>query len=164
MISWVYSLVLIELAIVSWFDIKIKKIPNLWSLFNLFVGLSLHFLYPEAYPWQLASILFPLGWLVLGFGLFLVGVMGAGDSKLLASLFLLIPLGLQPYMLEKLIYSTVVVGIVMLLFKFSRDFQKIKAYAFTSYWKGFFEAVRSRFSYAPVALLAWLLLGVHLWK
>ena len=164
MISWVYYLVLVELVVVSWIDIRIKKISNYWSLFNLLVGCLLHLLYPEAYPWQLASILFPLGWLIVGFGLFLVGIMGAGDSKLLASLFLLLPLKLQVPMLEKMIYSTVVVGIVMLLFKFARDFQKIKAYAFTSYWKGFFEAIRSRFSYAPVALLAWLLLGVHLWN
>lgn len=162
MINWIYYLILIELVIVSAIDIKIKKISNIWFFVNLVIHIALHFLFPTLYPWEWATLLFPLGWIVAGFGLFLLKIMGAGDSKYLASLFLLIPLHLQSQMMEKVLYSTLVVGLVMLTFKIAKDFKKIKAYAFSAYWKGFKESIRSSFSFAPVVLLAWILLGVEL--
>jgi prepilin peptidase CpaA len=90
--------------------------------------------------------------------------MGAGDSKYLSSLFFIIPLEHQGLMLEKIIYATCVVGFVMLSLKFLKDFQKIKAYAFSTYWRGVKESIRSSFSYAPVIFLAWILFGIGQWK
>src|SRR5688572_25711955 len=99
MIGWIFNMILIELVIVSWIDIKIKKISNIWFFVNLAISIALHFLFPTLYPWEWATLLFPVGWIVAGFGLFLMGIMGAGDSKYLASLFLLIPLHLQSLMM-----------------------------------------------------------------
>lgn len=160
MTGWIYYLILAQLVIVSWIDIKTKKISNLWLLVNLVLGVAFHFIFPETYPWEWATLLFPLGWLLVGFLLFVLGIMGAGDSKYLASLFLIIPLEQQVIMLEKIIYATLVVGFITLTFKLAKDFQKIKAYAFSTYWKGLVTSIRSSFSYAPVVLLAWILLGV----
>ena len=164
MIAWIYSLILVELVAVSWIDIKIKKISNIWFLVNLALGIAFHFLYPDLYRWEWQLLIFPLGWIVAGFFLFVLGIMGAGDSKFLASLFLMIPLEHHTLMFEKILYSTLVVGLVMLTFKIAKDFKKIKAYAFSSYWQGFKESIRSSFSYAPVVLLAWIMLGVEQWK
>ncbi len=156
-------MILAELIAVSWIDIKIKKISNIWPLVNLVLGIALHIFYSDYYPLEWASLFFPVGWILAGFLLFLLGIMGAGDSKFLASLFLLIPLDHQYLVLEKLLYSTVVVGLVMLTFKIARDFNKIKAYAFSTHWQGFKESIRSSFSFAPVILLAWIMLGVEKW-
>lgn len=164
MMVWIYALVLIQLVIVSWIDIKTKKISNYWFLMNLTLSVVLYIALPEVFPWQWAALIFPLGWLVVGFLLFTLGVMGAGDSKYLASLFLLIPLEHQAIVLEKIIYTTIVVGLTFLGFKLVRDFQRIKAYAFSTYWKGLLLSIRSSFSYAPVVLVAWLLWGLELWK
>lgn len=164
MMGWIFCVIFIQLLIVSWIDIKTKKISNLWFILNLAFCLVLHFIVPEAYPWQWTALVFPVGWIVIGFLLFLAGIMGAGDSKYLASLFLIIPIEHQAVMLEKLIYATCVVGIVMLTFKIAKDFKKIKAYAFSTYWKGLLKSIRSSFSYAPVILLAWVLLGVQHWS
>lgn len=164
MSTWIYSLILLELALVAWIDIKIKKISNLWFVANVILGAAFHFIYPLDYPWEWATLIFPIGWIVVGFLLFLVGIMGAGDSKFLASLFVIIPLEHQSIMFEKIIYSTLAVGVVLLAIKIIKDFQKIKAYAFTAYWAGLKESIRSRFSYAPVVFLAWILVGVQLWK
>lgn len=163
MISWIYWLILVQLVFVSVVDIKTRKISNLWFLFNLILSLAFHFIHPEAYPWVWAVLVFPVGWLIIGFILFVLGIMGAGDSKYLASLFLIIPVEQQAIMFEKIIYSTLIVGLVMLSLKIAKDFQKIKAYALSTYWQGFKESIRSRFSYAPVILLAWILLGVAQW-
>jgi prepilin peptidase CpaA len=164
MTIWIYLLILVELTIVSWFDIKIKKISNAWFVVNAVIAIVFHYLYPEVYPWELATFLFPSLWLLGGFLLFLLNIMGAGDSKYLASLFLIIPGELQISMLEKLIYTTCIVGFIMLLIKFIKDFQKIKAYAFSVYWGGLKEAIKSNFSYAPVIWLAWVVLGAGQWK
>lgn len=164
MTGWTYGLILIELAVVSWVDIKTKKISNLWPLANLALAIILHFTLPDFYLWEWQSLIFPIGWIVLGFFLFVLGIMGAGDSKFLASLFLVIPLEQHMLMFEKILYSTLVVGLVMLTFKIAKDFKKIKAYAFSAYWSGLRESIRSNFSYAPVILLAWILFGVGHWK
>jgi len=163
MIAWIYVMTLVELSVVSWLDIKVKKISNLWPIINLLLSIGLRFIYPDLYPWECASLLFPAGWIVVGFLLFLVGIMGAGDSKFLASLFLLIPLEQHSAMFEKVLYTTLVVGLMMLIFKIAKDFKKIKAYAFSTYWVGLRESIRSSFSFAPVILLAWILLGVEFW-
>jgi prepilin peptidase CpaA len=104
-----------------------------------------------------------MGWILIGFLLFLLGVMGAGDSKYLASLFAIIPPDLHMEMFLQLINATVAVGFVLMSFKIARDFKKIKAYALTNYWQGIKQTIRSRFSYAPVIFLAWVLLGFKLW-
>lgn len=160
---WIFYLLLAELLVVSWIDITKKKISNFWFLVNLALSLTFHFMFPESYPWEWEILIFPVGWIVLGFFLFLFNIMGAGDSKYLASLFLIIPLELHGPMFEKIVYSTLVVGLMMLTFKIAKDFQKIKAYAVITYWKGLVESLRSNFSYAPVILLAWILLGVQRW-
>lgn len=164
MSTWIYFLILVQLCMVSIIDIKIKKISNLWFVFNLVLAIAFHFIYPDSYPWEFAVLVFPLGWIVVGFVLFLLNLMGAGDSKYLASLFLIIPVEQQAVMFEKLIYSTIIVGSVFLTLKIFKDFQKIKAYALSAYWVGLKESIRSKFSYGPVVLLAWLLLGVSLWR
>jgi len=154
---------MVELVVVSWIDIKTKKISNLWFFFNIILSLSLHFLYPVEYSWQWATLIYPVGWIFAGFGLFVLGIMGAGDSKLLSSLFLVIPLTFQFKILENILYSTLVVGIVFLTIKIAKDFNKIKAYALSSHWQGLKESIRSSFSFAPVVLLAWILFGVEKW-
>ena len=163
MISWIYFLILVELSAVSWIDLKIKKISNLWFFFNIVLGVILHFLYPELYVWEWATLMFPLGFIVGGFVLFILGIMGAGDSKFLASLFLLIPLEQHALMFEKVIYTTLLVGFVLLAIKIARDFKIIKAYALSAYWNGLKTSIKSSFSFAPVVFIAWILLGVELW-
>ena len=163
MIGWIYFLILVELYAVSWIDLKIKKISNLWFFFNLALSVTLHFLYPELYVWEWATLLFPMGFIIGGFVLFILGIMGAGDSKFLASIFLVIPLEQHALMFEKLIYTTVFVGCIMLTIKITRDFKIIKAYALSAYWNGIKTSIKSSFSFAPVVFIAWILLGVELW-
>lgn len=162
--GWIYGLILLQLAYVSWVDIQTKKISNSWLIINLVLALGLSFIFPDLYPWEWGRLLFPVGWVVVGFLLFILNVMGAGDSKYLAGLFLIIPSIFQMEMLEKLVVSSLVVGLVMLIFKIIKDFQKIKAYAFSTYWQGLKDSIRSSFSFAPVILLAWLIFGVQLWS
>ncbi len=156
-------MITIELLIVAVVDLQKKKISNLWPIFNFTLAICLMIGAPELYPLDYSLLIFPLGFIVVGFILFLMDVMGAGDSKFLASLFLIIPLDHQFLYFEKLVTVTLVVGSLMFIRTIVKNQMKIRAYFHNHHWKGFVELFRSRFSYAPVMFIAWLLLGASQW-
>lgn len=159
---YLFGFLLLELLIVSFVDLRIKKISNLWSIGNVLLFLILC-LAGGRWP-DLSHFLFPLGMIAAGFVLFLLHIMGAGDSKYLASLFLLIPTENQLLFFERLLLVTIFVGTILVLLKFTKKAAKIRAYLLTFYFRGLQQEIHSRFSYAPVILVSWILLGASLWK
>ncbi len=159
---YLYLILLLELFVVSFIDVRVKKISNLWSIAHIliFAGMSI---YSGTSP-EITHFIFPLGMIVTGFVLFVFHIMGAGDSKYLASLFLLIPTPLHIHFMEKLLTVTIFVGTILLMMKFVKSAAKIKAYLTTFYFKALRAEIHSRFSYAPVILVAWILFGTALWQ
>lgn len=162
-LALVYGVILVELLIVGWIDIKQKIISNYWILANLTLSIVFHVTLNELYPVTWEILIFPMGFIIIGFFLFLMGVMGAGDSKFIASLFLLIPLEYHMMFFEKLILSTMVTGFILLAWKIAHNRVILKTYVFSQYWAGIKETIRSKFSYAPVLVIAWILLGLKIW-
>jgi len=158
-----FLLILAQLLIVSWIDIRTKKISNLWVPANIAIALIFYFLFPSSFPFSWQLFYFPLGFIVGGFLLFLVGIMGAGDSKYLAGFFLLVPVDLHFIFFTKLIIATMVVGAVLLANSIIKNFSQIRSFLWAQYWQGLRNIIKSNFSYAPVILLAWLILGVQIW-
>ncbi len=159
---WLFSFLLIELFIVSYIDIRKKIISNYWSILHLSIYLVLTIFSGELPP--ATHFIFPFGMIAIGFILYLFHIMGAGDSKYLASLFLLIPTSLHMLYMEKLLTVTIFVGSILLTMKFVKSAAKIKAYLVTFYLKALRAELHSRFSYAPVILMAWILFGIDLWQ
>lgn len=159
----IFILLAIQLLIVAVLDLKNKKISNLWPLLNIGIFFVLLIILPALYSLKWQLLIFPVGFIVIGFILFLLDIMGAGDSKYLASLFLLIPLDYHFRYFDKLISVTLVVGGLLLLKTIFKNLDKFKAYFVSHHWRGFQELIRSRFSYAPVMFLAWIILGVSEW-
>ncbi|HXH73377.1 MAG TPA: prepilin peptidase [Bacteriovoracaceae bacterium] len=158
---FLYSFIAIQLFIVAWIDLKTKVISNYWHLLNLLVAIVIYVVQPDTFKWEV--FLFPLGYVLTGFMLFLAGIMGAGDSKYLASLCLVIPLEFHLPFFEALLLTTMMVGALLLSSRIVKNFQKLRAYAWTRYWQGIKDVIKSEFSYAPVIFLAWIYLGVSLW-
>ncbi|MFP5491302.1 MAG: prepilin peptidase [Bacteriovoracia bacterium] len=155
----IYLLLVIELALVSWGDIRTQKIPNFWSLLNIVFFIFFLFFLPEIYPFAWATFLYSAVFLAVGFVLFLLKIMGGGDSKFLFSFFLLIPVSLQSRALILLLLSTVLIGGFLLLTNIGKNHEKIVAAIKTGYIRGIKECFGTKFSFAPVILLAWLWLG-----
>ncbi len=162
MSKYVFFLIFIELLIVTWIDLKKKIISNKWVIFNFLFFLCLcltpnliiskeHFYYPAF------SIL-------IGFFLYLLNIAGAGDSKYLSSLFLLIPDKLHWLFFETLLESTAVMGTVFLILKIGKNFAAFKSYFLSRYWIGIRDKIKSEFSYAPVILFSWIILGWKIWS
>ena len=162
--EWVYALVFIELILVAWIDIRKTRISNYWFLINSFLAAVFYLIPGPDYSWSWETLFFPIGFIVGGFLLFLVNVMGAGDSKYLASLFLMVPLKYHQSLFEKLVMTTILLGIISLVMNLIKEKQRVQAFAINRYWRGAFEAMKSRFSYAPVILIAWMSLGIYLWS
>ncbi len=160
---YLYIFITIQLLIVSWTDLKTKKISNYWHVLNLVASIGLFIFAPEILEFKWQSLLFPFGFLLIGFLLFALEVMGAGDSKYLASLYLLIPVEFHLPFFEMLLITTLMIASVILIYRLGMDYQKLKAYFWTRHWQGIKGIIKSEFSYAPVILLAWIFLGVRQW-
>jgi prepilin peptidase CpaA len=158
----IYLFVLIELAFVSYGDIRTNKIPNMWSIINIIAFLILLFVAPDFYVFTLATFTYSIAFLAVGFALFLFKIMGGGDTKYLFSLFLLIPISLQGKVFYYLLISTIIIGGFLLIQNTLKNFKPL--------WRAILDgntrAVKSffgtKFSYAPVILVTWLWIGFSL--
>lgn len=155
--NFIFIAILIQLVTVTWIDVRDKKISNYWILINIALSILFHLFFREIYPLSWEILIFPVGFIAIGFFLFVLGIMGAGDSKYLASLCLVIPLNYHLAFLEKLVVSTLIVGFVLLSIKILKNFSDVKTYLLSGYWSGLRSVIKSRFSYAPVILLTWIL-------
>ncbi len=159
----IYSLVFVQLLIVGFLDFKTHKISNYWIFINLGFAFIFHAFFDYLYPLSWGTFIFPLSFIGVGFFLYLLGIMGAGDSKFLASLFLVIPLEYHMVLFEKIVFSTLATGSIILFMKIIFHRRTLIAYLLSRHWSGVKNIIKSRFSYAPVITLAWILLGGDLW-
>ncbi len=155
----VYFFLFIQLFLVAIGDIKFKKIPNLWSIFNLALFLIFLFIYPDIYKFSFAHTFFSIAFFFVGFFLFMMNIMGGGDSKYLSSLFLLLPENHQREFFTVLLYLTVLVGAVLLTYNTIKNFNILWHKILIRDFKGFKEIYGSKFTYAPLILVSWIIFG-----
>lgn len=115
----------IELLAVSWVDFKTKLISNYWSMLHLVFFVFAAFFFPHVYPISLNTFLYPLLFVLVGFMLFVLKVMGGGDSKFLATFYLLIPPYFHDEFTEILLLSTILVGAWLLVMNIAKNFKHI---------------------------------------
>ncbi|MEX0798901.1 MAG: prepilin peptidase [Bacteriovoracaceae bacterium] len=155
----VYLFVLIELIAVSYGDIKTNKIPNFWSLLNLVAFFVLLWVAPQYYHFGFQTFFYSTVFLVVGFVLFLLNIMGGGDSKFLFTFFLLLPVSLHRATFHNLLLSTILIGGAFFLHNVLKNLKTL----FKAFMSQDLKTVKScfgtKFSYAPVILVAWLLMG-----
>lgn len=155
----IFTIILIELLFVAWIDIKTKKISNYWILVNLTGFIALVFLQPEIFEFSVRALFMPLVFVLVGYMLFTLNIMGAGDSKYLFSIFLLVPYPMHDLALYTLIYSTVVVGLISSVINLFSNKEKLKKASETKDMALLKSILGKKFTYAPVILLSWLWFG-----
>lgn len=155
----VYIFIAIELFFVAYLDFKYKKIANLWSVVNIAFFIVCVFAFPEYYQISFKLFFFPVVFVAVGFMLFILNIMGGGDSKYLASLYLLIPLAIQENAFIYLTYTTVLVGGSLFIFNVVKNIEKIIFHFKIGNIKGVKELFGKKFSFAPVILISWMWFG-----
>lgn len=161
MILIIFIFLLIELSLVALTDIRYRKIKNSWSLLNLVMGVSSFIFIPQHYPFIFEAFQFSLVFIIVGFLLYLMKIMGGGDSKFLATFFLVIPYNLQENFFYYLLIGTIIVGLVFFL----KSVIQNRVLLFRSFVVGDIQGVKNcfgtKFAYAPVILMAWVFLGLE---
>lgn len=155
----VFIFLSIQLLFVAYVDFKTSKISNVWLLINSIFFCVLTLVYPQIYTWNLNVMIFPIVFLLVGFALFALNIMGGGDSKYLSSLYLLIPLSFQEIVFLYLLYTTIIVGSSLLLFNTLKNFDKIVILVRIGDVKGIKKIFGKKFTYAPVIFIAWMWFG-----
>ncbi len=155
----VFIFISIQLLVVAYIDFKTTKISNIWILINFLFFILLSALFPQIYIWSFSALWISLAFLFVGFGLFVMNIMGGGDSKYLASFYLLIPLPFQETVFLYLLYTTVIVGSSLLLFNALKNFDKIVLMLRIGDVRGIRKIFGKKFTYAPVIFIAWMWFG-----
>ena len=161
----VYLLLLAQLLYISYVDIKTRKISNLWPLLNYLIFFVLLYIYPEQYKISWEVFIYPTVFIFVCFALFVLKIMGAGDTKYLSSLFVLVPLLNQDVVFINLAYATLFVGVVLFLYNTINNFNKIKS-AIILRNVHLVKSVygKNKFAYTPVICISWLLFGIWIWR
>jgi prepilin peptidase CpaA len=155
----VFIYVAFQLLTVAYIDVKSKKISNSWAIANIFLYAALVFLLPTYYKFSFDTFVWPIGFFVAGFLLFIVKVMGGGDSKYLASFYLLIPVQFHEEAFMSLAVATLFVGGSVFIKNIMKNSDLI-----VLAWKEK-NAVHIRnvfgkkFSFAPVIFISWMWFG-----
>lgn len=160
----VFLFLFAELVAVSYIDWKYKKISNFWSILNILLFIVVLQVFPEVYVATWQSLIVSMSFLFVGFILFRLNIMGAGDSKFLFSLFLLIPESLQEDCFLYLAISTVLIGVSLLLYNTYKNIDILDKAVKTKNVMLIKQVYGSRFSYAPVVLLSWVILASFKWN
>jgi prepilin peptidase CpaA len=162
---FIFILIFVQLIFVSLIDIKHKKISNQWIYFNVALTAILWIAYPENYAVTGQKFLYSLTFFFVGFILYLLKIIGAGDSKYLASLYLVIPIQWCEIALYSLFLSTIMIGGFVFFTTVVKKFDQLWVSLLARDFGEVAKLLNNRFSYAPVILVSWMLLGVLVyWK
>lgn len=160
----VYIFVSIQLLFVAYIDFKTQKIANMWVLINFLFFCLLSAIFPTLYVWSVQVFIFPLAFLFVGFALYMMNIMGGGDSKYLSSLYLLVPLEMQESVFTYLLYATILVGSTLLLFNLLKNLDIIIIHFKMKDIAGIKKIFGTKFTYAPVIFIAWMWFGWQNYK
>ena len=155
-------LVLLELLVVTWYDLKNRKISNLWPLVNILFFVLCLWVAPEIYPLNWGIFRLPLLFFVGGYGLYLLGIMGAGDVKYLTSYFLLIPPVFHGTAFLCLVYATMSVGFVLFLLRGAKNFDKMILFSLLREGEWLKGIWGKKVAYSPIILVSYVWLGIRI--
>lgn len=155
----VYFYMLIQLLAVSIVDVRTKRIHNMWAVLNIISYFILCFVYPEIYHLSIYSFFYSFVFLFVGFVLFLLRIMGGGDSKYLFSFFLMVPISIQFPVMSYIVMSTIAIGSTVFFVNLIRNFDKIKESIKVKDAQALKHCFGTKFSFAPVIFVSWIYLG-----
>lgn len=160
----IYFIILIQLLFISYVDVKTRKISNIWPIINIILFIFCLFIFPDIYKASWEVFIYPVVFILVGFVLFVLKIMGAGDTKYLSSFFLLVPLGGQDIMFIQLAYSTLVVGVILFAYNSIVNFKKIKSAIVLKNVQLIKNAYGKKFAFTPVICISWFMMGILIWR
>jgi prepilin peptidase CpaA len=156
-----YLFLMIQLIFVTYGDIKFKKIPNYWSLINLITFVVLAFLFPDIYELKLQTFFYSIVFISVGYALYILKIMGGGDTKFLATSYLVIPAKFQDQTFYLLAIVTTIIGAILFIHNTYRNWKVISDAIMIKDIKTFKNIYGRKFPFAPVILCSWIIYGLQ---
>ncbi|MCB9060335.1 MAG: prepilin peptidase [Halobacteriovoraceae bacterium] len=156
----VFVILCIELLIIAYLDFRYKTIKNIWVFVNIFFGIVFFLSWPEYYFFQLNTFFFSATIFGVGLVFFKLKIMSAGDTKLLMTLFPLIPIDLQESYFITLLFGTVIIGGSVLFINIVKNYKSLFEILVTRNFTHMRDFLGSKFSFAPVVFIAWIVFGL----
>lgn len=157
----VYLYLAAQILVVAYHDLQTKKISNRWPVINLGFFVFFILLFPEYYKFDFATFVWPVAFFVAGFFLFVLKIMGGGDSKYLTTFYLLIPVKFHEDAFFALAISTILVGSSIFINNILKNIELIK-HAFIMRDLAAIKSIfGKKFAFAPVIFISWIWFG---WK
>ena len=155
----VYIYLCVQLVYVAYYDLKTKKISNRWMIANVCFYLLFLLLFPDRYSVTFEAFVWPVGFFAAGFLLYILKIMGGGDSKYLSSFYLLIPPQFHEDAFASLAVATMFIGGSIFVKNTLENLDRIILAFRTSdltLIKGVFG---KKFTFAPVIFVSWIWFG-----
>ncbi|EQC47022.1 peptidase, A24 type IV prepilin peptidase family protein [Bacteriovorax sp. BSW11_IV] len=154
-----FIFMIIELLIVSYVDLKVRKVANIWSVFHILIfGLITSYNAMNGiFDWK--ALVIPVCFVTVGFILFVFNVAGAGDVKFISSFLLILSERQQIEFLYYLTWITVIVGGTLAIKNIILNREKILVYLGIKEKKIIAGVFGKKFPYTPLVLLAWIVFG-----
>jgi len=156
----VYLFLLVELIAVSYLDILYKKISNYWPIMNIAFFLAFLIFMSDTYKVNFETFFYSIAFLGVGFFLYMIRVMGAGDSKFLFSFYIMVPSSFHESAFICLIYSVFLIGGGFFVKNIFVNRQKIYNDVMTKNVVGIKMVFGKKFAFAPVILVSWIWFGI----
>ena len=159
-----YLFLLFELLIITYLDIRYRKIPNQYIILNAILYFFFISIFKEYYFFIFGHYIYSIIFLVLGFIFFLhpLKIMAGGDSKLLATFFLLVPTDFQDLFLLNLLWVTILVTSFCILLNIFENLSNIIEHIKRKNYSKIY-AFGMKIPFTPVIFLSWVWLGIEIY-
>lgn len=158
-----YFWIVLQLIVVAFVDVIEKRIANMWTIANVVTYCLLLAFASDYFPISWSHFLFASVFIFVGYILFVLKIMGGGDSKYIFSIFLLTHFSLQELLMEYLLLSTIVAGMSFFTVNFITYRDDVWFAMRTGNVRGITKNFGKKFAFSPVLLLAWVLLGWNIY-
>ena len=159
-----YLFLFFELIIVTYLDIRYRKIPNQYIILNLILYFFFISIFKENYNFTFGHYIYSIMFIVLGFIFFLhpQKIMAGGDSKLLASIFLLVPTSYHDLFLLNILWVTILVTGFCIILNILENLRNIIEHIRRKNYSKIY-AFGMKIPFTPVILLSWGWLGIEIY-
>ena len=159
-----YFFLLFELLIITYLDIRYRKIPNQYIILNIILYFFFISIFKGHYSFTFGHYIYSIMFIALGFIFFLhpLKIMAGGDSKLLASLFLLVPTYFQDLFLLNLLWVTILVTSFFIILNIFENLSNIIEHIRRKNYSKIY-AFGMKIPFTPVILLSWGWLGIEIY-
>jgi len=152
------------LSVISYLDFKYRRIPYQYILLNLVLYFFFISIFKGHYSFIFEHYIYSILFIIIGFIFYLhpLKIMGGGDSKLLASFFLLVPSYFQDLFLLNLLWVTILVTCICKILDLFENYNNMIEHIRRKNYSKLYD-LGKKIPFTPIILLSWFWVGIEIY-